>query len=120
MRLLGWRSKYNLLCLFCFANSCLSIFMPIYAYCCSSCGHAKDVLQKISDAPLTQCPACQAQTFSKQVTAADFQLKGSGWYATDFKGGDPSICNTASNNKAAAKVPASPCAACPNAPASTA
>ncbi|RYF68206.1 MAG: zinc ribbon domain-containing protein [Comamonadaceae bacterium] len=61
--------------------------MPIYAYKCGSCGHAKDVLQKISDAPLTQCPACGAQAFSKQVTAAGFQLKGSGWYATDFRGG---------------------------------
>lgn len=61
--------------------------MPIYAYKCASCGHAKDVLQKISDAPLTVCPACGAETFSKQVTAAGFQLKGSGWYATDFRGG---------------------------------
>ena len=61
--------------------------MPIYAYRCSACGHAKDVLQKISDAPLTTCPACGAESFSKQVTAAGFQLKGSGWYATDFKGG---------------------------------
>ncbi len=61
--------------------------MPIYAYKCDSCGFAKDVLQKISDAPLVQCPSCQAQTFKKQVTAAGFQLKGSGWYATDFKGG---------------------------------
>jgi putative FmdB family regulatory protein len=61
--------------------------MPIYAYRCASCGHAKDVLQKLSDAPLTECPACGAATFAKQVTAAGFQLKGSGWYATDFKGG---------------------------------
>jgi putative FmdB family regulatory protein len=61
--------------------------MPIYAYKCSACGHEKDVLQKISDAPLTVCPACGAQAFSKQLTAAGFQLKGSGWYATDFKGG---------------------------------
>ena len=60
--------------------------MPIYAYKCGSCGHAKDVLQKISDAPLTDCPACGAPTFSKQVTAAGFQLKGSGWYVTDFRG----------------------------------
>jgi putative FmdB family regulatory protein len=60
--------------------------MPIYAYRCASCGHAKDVLQRIADAPLTQCPSCGAATFSKQVTAAGFQLKGSGWYATDFKG----------------------------------
>jgi len=61
--------------------------MPIYAYKCSACGHAKDVLQKLSDAPLAVCPACGAATFSKQVTAAGFQLKGSGWYATDFRGG---------------------------------
>jgi len=61
--------------------------MPIYAYKCESCGHTKDVLQKISDAPLTECPACSRSTFSKQLTAAGFQLKGSGWYATDFRGG---------------------------------
>jgi putative FmdB family regulatory protein len=61
--------------------------MPIYAYRCSSCGHAKDVLQKMSDPVLTVCPACGASTFVKQVTAAGFQLKGSGWYVTDFKGG---------------------------------
>ncbi len=61
--------------------------MPIYAYRCSACGHAKDVLQKISDAPLAVCPACGAAAFSKQVTAAGFQLKGSGWYVTDFRGG---------------------------------
>ena len=61
--------------------------MPIYAYKCGSCGHAKDVLQKLSDAPLAVCPACGAASFSKQVTAAGFQLKGSGWYATDFKNG---------------------------------
>jgi putative FmdB family regulatory protein len=60
--------------------------MPIYAYKCESCGFAKDVLQKMSDAPLTDCPACAAATFKKQLTAAGFQLKGSGWYATDFKG----------------------------------
>ena len=61
--------------------------MPIYAYKCDSCGHAKDVLQKMSDDPLTKCPSCGAPTFNKQLTAAGFQLKGSGWYATDFKGG---------------------------------
>jgi putative FmdB family regulatory protein len=61
--------------------------MPIYAYKCDSCGHAKDVLQKMSDDPLTQCPSCGAPTFNKQLTAAGFQLKVSGWYATDFKGG---------------------------------
>jgi putative FmdB family regulatory protein len=61
--------------------------MPIYAYKCSDCGHAKDVLQKISDDPLTVCPACGAAAFSKQVTAAGFQLKGAGWYVTDFRSG---------------------------------
>jgi len=61
--------------------------MPIYAYKCGACGHAKDVLQKMSDAPLTDCPACGAAAFSKQLTAPGFQLKGTGWYATDFKGG---------------------------------
>jgi len=61
--------------------------MPIYAYKCSSCGHAQDVMQKISDEPLTVCPACGAAGFSKQVTAAGFQLKGSGWYVTDFRDG---------------------------------
>ncbi len=61
--------------------------MPIYAYKCSSCGFAKDVLQKISDAPLSDCPSCGQSAFQKQVTAAGFQLKGTGWYVTDFRGG---------------------------------
>jgi len=64
--------------------------MPIYAYKCSSCGHTDDVLQKLSAAPLTDCPACGKSTYSKQVTAPQFQLKGSGWYVTDFKGGGSS------------------------------
>lgn len=68
--------------------------MPIYAYRCGACGHAKDVLQKLSDAPLTVCPACGAESFSKQVTAAGFQLKGSGWYATDFRGGSGAAAAT--------------------------
>ena len=62
--------------------------MPIYAYRCSTCGHAKDVLQKMSDPVLTECPECGASTFLKQLTAAGFQLKGSGWYVTDFRNGD--------------------------------
>ena len=61
--------------------------MPIYAYRCAACGFAKDALQKMSDAPLTVCPSCSKPEFKKQVTAAGFQLKGSGWYVTDFKGG---------------------------------
>jgi putative FmdB family regulatory protein len=64
--------------------------MPIYEYKCTSCGHKKEVLQKMSDAPLTQCPACGKATLSKLISAAGFQLKGSGWYATDFKGGSGS------------------------------
>ena len=59
--------------------------MPIYAYRCETCGHAKDVIQKFSDAPLTLCPACGADAFRKQLTAPAFQLKGSGWYVTDFR-----------------------------------
>jgi putative FmdB family regulatory protein len=61
--------------------------MPIYAYRCATCGHAQDVLRKMSDPPLNVCPACGAPTFVKQVTAAGFQLKGSGWYVTDFRDG---------------------------------
>lgn len=71
--------------------------MPIYAYKCSACGHAADVLQKISDAPLTVCPHCGQAAYAKQVTAAGFQLKGSGWYVTDFR-------NNGSNNGAAASA----------------
>ena len=62
--------------------------MPIYAYRCAACGHAQDVLQKMSDPLLTRCPACGAEAYTKQVTAAGFQLKGSGWYVTDFRGGN--------------------------------
>ena len=61
--------------------------MPIYAYRCEACGFATDVLQKISDAPLTDCPECGKSSFKKQLTAAGFQLKGTGWYVTDFRGG---------------------------------
>lgn len=59
--------------------------MPIYAYKCSACGHEQDVLQKMSDPLLKVCPECGQSTYSKQVTAAGFQLKGSGWYVTDFR-----------------------------------
>jgi putative FmdB family regulatory protein len=61
--------------------------MPIYEYRCAACGHQEDHLRKLSDAPLTKCPACGKKKYEKQLTAAGFQLKGSGWYATDFKGG---------------------------------
>ena len=59
--------------------------MPIYSYKCNGCGHQSDVLQKMSDAPLTICPACGKDSYSKQLTAAGFVLKGGGWYVTDFK-----------------------------------
>ena len=62
--------------------------MPIYAYKCTDCGHEREVLQKISDAPLTDCPDCGHPSLAKQVTAAGFQLKGNGWYATDFRNKD--------------------------------
>ncbi|WP_069262906.1 FmdB family zinc ribbon protein [Paraburkholderia nodosa] len=75
--------------------------MPIYAYRCESCGFDKDVLQKMSDAPLTQCPSCGADAFRKQVTAAGFQLKGSGWYVTDFRGGNGSKSGAAAGAKEA-------------------
>lgn len=70
--------------------------MPIYAYRCETCGFTKDVLQKVSDAPLTECPSCEKSTFKKQLTAAGFQLKGTGWYATDFKNGGGSTASPAS------------------------
>lgn len=59
--------------------------MPIYEYRCAKCGYQKEYLQRLSDAPLTKCPECGKKTFNKMVTAAGFQLKGTGWYATDFK-----------------------------------
>jgi len=61
--------------------------MPIYEYRCSDCGFQKEFIQKMSDAPLTVCPECGKETFAKMLSAAGFQLKGSGWYQTDFKGG---------------------------------
>lgn len=104
--------------------------MPIYAYKCSACGFAQDVLRKMSDAPLTVCPNCGASAFEKQVTAAGFQLKGSGWYVTDFRdGGGKKAADGAkpdgdkpapaagdakpSGDAAAAPVPAAPAVAAP-------
>ncbi|RXV71839.1 zinc ribbon domain-containing protein [Burkholderia stabilis] len=95
--------------------------MPIYAYRCEACGFAKDVLQKMSDAPLSQCPECGKDAFRKQVTAAGFQLKGSGWYVTDFRGGSggASAPATASGDAAAAApAAAEPAAAAPAAASS--
>ena len=103
--------------------------MPIYAYKCSSCGFAKDVLQKISDPQLSDCPACGQAAFEKQVTAAGFQLKGSGWYVTDFRGGKAESASSAdagstskSDSATAASEPAAAApasAAVPAAPVTT-
>ncbi|MFY8042578.1 MAG: FmdB family zinc ribbon protein [Rhodoferax sp.] len=84
--------------------------MPIYAYKCDSCGFAKDVLQKISDAPLQDCPTCGQPTFKKQLTAAGFQLKGSGWYVTDFKGGSAPATTTAPASPASGESSPAPAA----------
>jgi putative FmdB family regulatory protein len=95
--------------------------MPIYAYRCEECGFSKDVLQKISDPVLTVCPSCAKPSFKKQVTAAGFQLKGSGWYVTDFRGGTPPATGTAAGtaepSAPAAAAPATPAAAAPAAAA---
>jgi putative FmdB family regulatory protein len=83
--------------------------MPIYAYKCEACGHQKDVLQKLSEPPLTQCPSCGANEFLKQLTAPRFQLKGSGWYVTDFRdgGGQKKTESTsATSTKSEADTPA--------------
>lgn len=96
--------------------------MPIYAYKCESCGFAKDVLQKMSDAPLHDCPACAQPTFKKQLTAAGFQLKGSGWYATDFKSSGTTESAAPAEVKTEAKSEPTPAAtpAKPAAPAASA
>jgi putative FmdB family regulatory protein len=80
--------------------------MPIYAYRCDECGFSKDVLQKISDPVLTTCLSCGKDAFKKQVTAAGFQLKGTGWYVTDFRGGKAPPTGTAPAAGAAAAAPA--------------
>ncbi len=98
--------------------------MPIYAYRCEACGFAKDILQKISDAPLTDCEACGKPAMKKQVTAAGFQLKGSGWYVTDFRNngngsnggaskpktdsGDSASGSSASGDSSATAAPSTP------------
>ncbi|WP_310729878.1 FmdB family zinc ribbon protein, partial [Burkholderia multivorans] len=91
--------------------------MPIYAYRCEACGFAKDVLQKMSDAPLSQCPECGKDAFRKQVTAAGFQLKGSGWYVTDFRGGSGGASAPATAASSGDAAPAAPAAAAPAAEA---
>ncbi len=73
--------------------------MPIYEYRCSSCGFEEEYLRKVSAAPLTDCPECGKATFAKKLSAAGFQLKGSGWYATDFKNNGSKGKDTKSDSK---------------------
>ncbi|HET7772790.1 MAG TPA: FmdB family zinc ribbon protein [Burkholderiaceae bacterium] len=89
--------------------------MPIYAYKCDACGHTHDALQKVSDAPLTDCPACGQPALKKQLTAAGFQLKGSGWYVTDFRDGGKKTeaSDSTASTPAAAPAPAPAAAAAP-------
>lgn len=77
--------------------------MPIYEYQCEACDHKMEALQKMADAPLTECPACQQPALKKLISAAAFKLKGSGWYETDFKNNN----KPASTNKASVDKPAS-------------
>ena len=77
--------------------------MPIYEYRCAACGHQDEHLQKVSDAPLTKCPACGKAKYQKQLSAAGFQLKGTGWYATDFKGGAKKSADKKTETKTDAK-----------------
>ncbi|MEC5215895.1 putative FmdB family regulatory protein [Actimicrobium sp. GrIS 1.19] len=102
--------------------------MPIYAYRCEACGFAKDALQKISDPQLTECPSCGKSTFKKQLTAAGFQLKGTGWYATDFRGGagasappvTPVESAAKSGESAATPAPAATTSSAPSTPSAPA
>ena len=93
--------------------------MPIYAYRCAECGFAKDVLQKISDPVLTNCLSCAKPSFKKQLTAAGFQLKGTGWYATDFRGGATPAASAPPAEGAAPAAPAPAAAAAAAAPAAS-
>ena len=80
--------------------------MPIYEYMCGSCGHQMEALQKMSDAPLTDCPTCGKSSLSKQISAAGFRLKGGGWYETDFKSGNKK--NLAGDSGSSGKSESSP------------
>jgi putative FmdB family regulatory protein len=73
--------------------------MPIYEYRCDACGHQEEHLQKVSEAPLSVCPACGKPEYRKLLSAAGFQLKGTGWYATDFKGGSKKPADKKSETK---------------------
>jgi len=78
--------------------------MPIYEYRCSDCGFQDEFLQKVSEPQLTTCPSCGKAAFTKLVSAAGFQLKGSGWYATDFKGSGGKVAKPAGDGKSEAQT----------------
>jgi putative FmdB family regulatory protein len=82
--------------------------MPIYEYRCEACGHQEEFLRKISEPPLTKCPACHKKTFNKLLSAAGFQLKGSGWYATDFKSKTAKPAEKKPEEKSESKTEAKP------------
>ena len=86
--------------------------MPIYEYRCSSCNFEKEYLQKVSDPLLTTCPDCGKETFKKQLSAAGFMLKGSGWYATDFKNGGAKKSDGGKSDGDAAKTTTAAAHAC--------
>jgi len=94
--------------------------MPIYEYRCAACGFQKEYLQKMSDAPPTDCPQCGKPSLAKMVTAAGFQLKGSGWYATDFKTARKSETKAEPSDKATPKSEDKPAAKTDDKPAATA
>lgn len=83
--------------------------MPIYEYRCESCGFQKEHLQKMSDATLTTCPTCGSESYIKLLSAAGFQLKGNGWYATDFKGGGKTAAAPSPSADSASAAPAAGC-----------
>lgn len=86
--------------------------MPIYEYACSACGHQLEAFQAMSDAPLADCPVCQKTALQKQISSCGFQLKGTGWYVTDFRNkgkADTSITTTSSSTGAStATTPTTP------------
>lgn len=85
--------------------------MPIYEYECAACQHRLETMQKMNEAPLTECPQCHEPTLRKLVSAAGFQLKGNGWYATDFKGGGKKPAAETAPDAAAKAAPTPPSSA---------
>jgi len=96
--------------------------MPIYQYKCTDCGHQLEAIQKMSDPKLVDCPACKAASLVKQVTAASFKLKGTGWYETDFKnsGAKPAAANAKTGTQETSSKQSSESSASPDASAKTA